>query len=357
MSGIAADSVAEGTSRFPRCQQIVRKAIAVLVALAGTAAADSTRVGFGAPTGGGLIEGVALELTTHTDHLHGALRLSVTTTSMDEIDVSVPIELPPGARVLGLVIEIPGERRIPATRAAAVDAVASYDGIVQRRDDLGLLLHAEPGQPDRYSLRIYPMQQERAAHVELLVEIPTAASLELASEHPIDSLAVIIDEAAPHPTRRLDKRIAIAIPEATHTPHVARIPHGLAAGQAYFAGDSIVALPGSAMFPAQTRVELDLMATEDIDDDNEIAPVELRKVVRTNLHSLAMCFPSGSTTRGRIDLRFAVLPNGRPTAVSIDGPGSRSVKRCMSARVGKWRFSSREDVAMGSFPLQVRTIR
>jgi hypothetical protein len=329
----------------------VLKALLVVSLVAIAAPAAASRITIGAPTNG-TIDGAGLVLTTHTDHTHAVLTLTVGATSAEEVDVTTLLALPANSRVLGVALELPGERRVTASQVLVGTASESYDEIVKRRDDLALLLrHAQGG----FALRVYPVHAERAARVSLLIEIPRAPTLELASAIAIGALEILIDDA-PYSASTLDAPISLTLPAAQHTPHVVRMPKPLATTDAFFVGDGTVRAPNGMPF-AQTRIELDMMSSEDIGEDNEIPPVELRKVVRMNLTSLASCFPAGSSTRGRIDLRFAVLPNGRPTAVSIEGPGSRSAKRCMSARVGQWRFSSREDVAMASFPLQARVIR
>lgn len=334
---------------------MARIVVAIVCVLAGStpvlASPRVAAVSIGPPSWRSRIDSARLSVTPRALHTRVAVTLTFATDEALAQNVATTVTLPRGARVVGMAVTIGDGPRVPASSLWRSTARERYATLVGGRRDPALVEYE--GERDgqlTVRVQVFPISRDSPGHVELEIELPAMRRLELRTAHDVPTLEVKVAGVL-QPTQApfsVPHRIALPAPskEAIDSAELAPRP-AVSPTLSLFADEPG---RGSASPGPTLAVQLDAPRFPgDVATGNH----ELRRAVRANVRDLRGCFQVAQPS-GRIDIRFAIVPSGKVSAVSVDGDGSEQIKRCITDELAKWSFPETEDVVMVSYPLVVR---
>lgn len=246
-------------------------------------------IALGTPSGEGTISGKKLA----TRGERATLVFEVGTRTREASEVLVPMQLAPGARLTGMTVTVGGATLV--TRAVEPDRARTVYGQVHR---VTLLEHVASGDVgDELRLRVSFVSRGERARIALTVAL----------------------DAKP---RDGDWMSADTVPRGYVAPTL-----------------SLVARPDLSAMPTVTISQPVSSCGVDIGLDGRA----IRKFIRRQLPRLEACYERALRTErtlaGTAVMHFDIPPDGRVTAISVDGTlPSDDVRACIAADLAQWQL-------------------
>lgn len=228
------------------------RTLAVLVLITSSAAAETTvsldeapreakretavpAFRFGEMTKGATIDNVALAMQTGPADVRVIASFTLATTAKVPQDTLLVLDVPVGAQVTYLGMELAGERRI-AQLVDGAGARVDYERIVRGVQDPALLewVGTTPAS-ERLRLRVFPMQRGQSAHVELIMTVPATEKLAISPGTRVMSRVRVEVDGTKTTWSKLGEVRAIALSDQIVAARPAVVPH-VDATQSLFIG-------------------------------------------------------------------------------------------------------------------------
>ncbi|HTL35577.1 MAG TPA: hypothetical protein VL326_20755 [Kofleriaceae bacterium] len=241
---------------------------------------------------------VDLAVYQQDGHAQGVLTLTLATDAERPIIADATLAVPHGAKLVGLSLALgdasPSLAK-PMSHEIAERAFRSRTS-TRKWDPALLSRHSTAKKQDTYDLRVFPLAAGSNARVEIIFELPKGKTFGKAEASVIDGVA-------------------------TSMVSVTSQPGLLFASDTLLAVDTDISLYADdpTLRPASPII-VDLASDPDA-TTNEIG---LRPMLRRRLDQLRACFAHETANLGAFTLHFALLPNGRIGAVSLDGAGAET---------------------------------
>lgn len=322
----------------------MRLVVVVLAMLVGTASAGTPQVRIGAPFGAA-IEHARFEVSARSEHTHALLTLTMTSESETRVNGETILYVPRGTRVVGMTVTIgegPSSAAVAMWRSAAAERYREIRGIDR---DPGLVewVGSHAGR-DRYSVEVFPIVLRVPARIAIEMELPVTRRLEIDTGHEIAKLEVVNSTTRVHEAFAKPVRVAVPASSDKTVPVLAVARVAVSEMTSLFADE-----PGRFVAPDGPTLAQRIETMRPDDEEEAIAQMEFRRKLRARTQLLRSCVDTRS--HGRIDLRFAVLPSGKVSAISVDGDGTDQVKQCITKELATWTFAEAENVVMVSQPV------
>lgn len=247
--------------------------------------------------------------------------------------VEVPIDLPVGARVVGMMIRRDGDS-IWATAMAEADARAEARTVMQP----ALLAWASTtAGVDHLTLRV-----EGPARVDLAVELPAIARLGIVAERQVGRVDVSIDGAPRGSWKALRSRVAIDTaglafdPTPRPYPHVDRETSLVAETSA---NRGVVVDFGPSHPTLQFSVDKTM----------------IRRAIKRRMARLRHCYNHVAQYRpleGLATLRFRIAEDGHVRDIRVDSELPASITTCLAAEVATLELPAGDGEVEVNYPLQ-----
>ena len=243
---------------------------------------------------------VRSSVETDVETATATLTFDLAAASSHATEVSVPIRIRGGARVIGMAVSVGGEKLITQTLHPTI-ASRTYRSIVSppqgEPQDPALLQYMQTRHGlDELLLRVFPLSKERGAHIELTVALKTdgwaiSAPTELYVSPDISLLAI-------EPPRKVAPLVICGVALASHA--------------------------------------------------GELDKTIIRRYVKRNLPRVRGCYErallSNPALSGKVELHFTIAPDGRTSDVSVDGAlDSPAVRACIAEDLAQWEFPAVPD--------------
>jgi hypothetical protein len=237
---------------------------------------------------------VRSSVDTDVERAIATLTFDLAASSSNPSEVSVPVRIRGGARVIGMSVTAGGEALITRT-LSSVDAWNDYRRLTAPGPEADPALLRYVGTRDgldELQLRVFPLTKERVAHIELTVALPTDGWSISPPEEPYVSRGVAM--------------LAVE-PPRTRAPIVIACGVGVAHGV------------------------------------GELDKTIIRRHVKRNLPRVRGCYERGLLSNpalaGGVELHFTIAPDGRTSSVSVDGAlDAPAVRACIAEDLASWEF-------------------
>src|SRR5262245_282247 len=161
-----------------RCRKIMRLSFVAVATLGSLAHAEPAHIGFGAASMRVSIARAAVVVDRGT----ATVTLKFTADSRDRREGEAAIDIPHGARVVGLTLRAGGATHVGRTLAVD-EAHTQYTATKEQTRDPALLEWVgSSADRERLRLRVFPVAKYRSAFVEIRIEMPRLAELAIDSQ-------------------------------------------------------------------------------------------------------------------------------------------------------------------------------
>jgi hypothetical protein len=285
------------------------------------------------------------ELGLGGDRVLAEVQFRVTTSGLGRREVVLPIILPRGATVHGLVVDT-GDGRSRARATSAEDGRDAYQHFVTMRlRDPGLLeLRDRDARHDHLQLHLFPVTREAGATVELTIELPRTERFAVdPGPNALAAIGLTINgQPAAAPVREPRAPLVVSLGRSAErntwiSDSLVPAAH-VDANTSLFAGPPPVR-PGSGV-PTVTFSGAPNRGSGPPSLDKRT----IRAVVKVHLPQLTECFVHEAQfgkpdLAGKAILHFVIGKSGAILSVVVDGElQDEAVTRCLRTEVARWEF-------------------
>ncbi|MBV8757263.1 MAG: hypothetical protein JO257_08320 [Deltaproteobacteria bacterium] len=253
---------------------------------------------------------------------HATLTLVLSTATRERRDIALPISVPHGAAVTGLVV-VEQSHRTVATAQPAVHAREEYMGIVAHEIDPVMLTHDNSSRDQEHlALHVFPLAKAAPVTVEIWMELPDAPTLVVEPEDQTLARLEVTTGGAPRVFKKLRGPAELELPSSDSVAEPAMSV--VNEDTALFAMPVLEAPARDATGPAGLR-----------------SAADIRAGMRTAITALAACAEQDPLPR---TMSFVIAPDG--TVGDVAG-----VDACFADAVKTAHFAAARESTVIRYPL------